>query len=397
MAAFPPPPVNTIDWSNVGFRVREVNGHIESTYSMATGQWTPLRFVADPFIRIHGMSPALNYGQQAYEGLKAFRGPGDADIAIFRPDRNALRLQHSADVASMPRVPEQMFLEACRAAVSLNAGFVPPHETGAALYVRPQLYGSSAQLGLTAPEEYTFCVFVIPTGVYHGSHPVKALILDDFDRAAPNGTGNAKVGGNYAPVLRWSDKARKEGYGITLHLDSARHEDVDEFSTSGFIGIVDKGDGDVTLVVPDSTCVIDSVTSDSVLHIGRSWGWKTEKRPIKYGELPAFTEVVAAGTAAALVPIRSITRQKQKGAAVLPAGPRVNSDAESETVTYIPDSQEEAGPACLRLLTQLKAIQLGKVKDEFGWRFLVSEADGKVAGAEKKNGNGTEQTVDQLD
>ncbi|GJN66101.1 branched-chain-amino-acid aminotransferase [Purpureocillium lilacinum] len=398
MAAFPPPPVNTIDWSNVGFRVREVNGHIESTYSMATGEWTPLRFVADPFMRIHGMSPALNYGQQAYEGLKAFRGPGDADIAIFRPDRNALRLQHSADVASMPRVPEKMFLEACRAAVALNAAFVPPHETGAALYVRPQLYGSSAQLGLTAPEEYTFCVFVIPTGVYHGSHPVKALILDEFDRAAPNGTGNAKVGGNYAPVLRWSDKARKEGYGITLHLDSARHEDVDEFSTSGFIGIVDKGNNDVTLVVPDSTCVIDSVTSDSVLQIARSWGWKTEKRPIKYGELPAFTEVVAAGTAAALVPIRSITRRKQhQGAATLPAGPRVTGDAGSETVTYIPDTQEEAGAACLKLLTHLKAIQLGKVKDEFKWRFLVSEADGKVAGAEKKNGNGAEQTVDQLD
>ncbi|UNI17135.1 Branched-chain-amino-acid transaminase [Purpureocillium takamizusanense] len=398
MAAFPPPPVNTIDWSNVGFRVREVNGHIESTYSKATGEWTPLRFVADPYIRIHGMAPALNYGQQAYEGLKAFRGPGDGDIAIFRPDRNAVRMQHSADVASMPRVPEKMFLDACRAAVALNATFVPPHETGAALYVRPQLYGSSAQLGLTAPEEYTFCVFVIPTGVYHGSHPVKALILDDFDRAAPNGTGNAKIGGNYAPVLRWSDKAGKDGYGITLHLDSARHEDVDEFSTSGFIGIADKGQGDVTLVVPDSTSVIDSVTSDSVLQIARSWGWKTEKRPIKYGELPAFTEVVAAGTAAALVPIRSITRRKQhQGAATLPAGPRVTADAESETVTYMPDAQEEAGPACVKLLTQLKAIQLGKTKDEFGWRFLVSEADGKVAGTEKKNGNGVEQTVDQLD
>ncbi|KAF3353758.1 Mitotic spindle checkpoint component mad2 [Verticillium dahliae VDG1] len=97
MAAFPPPPTDTIDWANVGFQVREVNGHIESTYSKSTGQWTPLKFVASPFMRIHGMAPALNYGQQAYEGLKAFRGPGDDTIALFRPDRNALRLQHSAD------------------------------------------------------------------------------------------------------------------------------------------------------------------------------------------------------------------------------------------------------------------------------------------------------------
>ena len=230
-------------------------------------------------MRIHGMAPALNYGQQAYEGLKAFRLPGDSAIAVFRPDRNAVRLQHSADFISIPPVPTDLFIDAVKAAVALNAEYVPPHATGAAMYVRPQIYGSSAQLGLSPPEEYIFCVYVLPTGVYHGSHPVKALILDDFDRAAPNGTGSAKVGGNYAPVLRWSDKARNEGYGITLHLDSRRHEEVDEFSTSGFIGALVEGDS-VTLVVPDSKAVIDSVTSASVQEIARSFGWKVEKRSV---------------------------------------------------------------------------------------------------------------------
>ncbi|KAJ4310628.1 hypothetical protein N0V84_010867 [Fusarium piperis] len=381
MAAFPPPPVNTIDWSNVGFKVREVNGHIESTYSRETGKWSPLRFVADPFMRIHGMAPALNYGQQAYEGLKAFRTPGDEAITIFRPDRNATRLQHSADVVSMPHVPVDMFLEAVRAAVALNAEFVPPHDTGAALYIRPQLYGSSAQLGLSAPEEYTFAVFVIPTGVYHGAHPVKALILEEFDRAAPNGTGNAKVGGNYAPVLRWSDKAREEGFGITLHLDSVRHEEIDEFSTSGFIGAQVNGDH-VTLVVPDSHCVIDSVTSDSIQELGRSYGWKVEKRPIKYGELSSFSEVFAAGTAAALVPIRSITRRR---------------DGKTETLTYIPDGQEEPGPLFEKLLKHLKDIQLAKAEDKFNWRFPVSAADKEVAGAANGGRNGDATTVDQMD
>ncbi|KAI8723055.1 hypothetical protein NCS52_00160400 [Fusarium sp. LHS14.1] len=381
MAAFPPPPVNTIDWSNVGFKVREVNGHIESTYSRETGKWSPLRFVADPFMRIHGMAPALNYGQQAYEGLKAFRTPGDEGITVFRPDRNATRLQHSADVVSMPHVPVDMFLEAVRAAVALNAEFVPPHDTGAALYIRPQLYGSSAQLGLSAPEEYTFAVFVIPTGVYHGAHPVKALILEEFDRAAPNGTGNAKIGGNYAPVLRWSDKAREEGFGITLHLDSVKHEEIDEFSTSGFIGAQVNGD-DVTLVVPDSHCVIDSVTSDSIQELGRSYGWKVEKRPIKYGELSSFSEVFAAGTAAALVPIRSITRRR---------------DAKTETLTYIPDGQEEPGPLFEKLLKHLKDIQLAKAEDKFNWRFPVSAADKEVAGAANGGRNGDATTVDQMD
>lgn len=349
-------------------------------------------------MRIHGMAPALNYGQQAYEGLKAFRTPHDAAITIFRPDRNALRLQHSADVVSCPRVPEDMFVDAVKAAVALNAEFVPPHETGAALYIRPQIWGSSAQLGLTPPEEYTFCVFVVPTGVYHGTHPVKALILDDFDRAAPNGTGNAKVGGNYAPVLRWSDGARNEGFGITLHLDSARHEEIDEFSTSGFIGAIvnDLENNDVTLVVPESKCIIASVTSDSIQLIGRSFGWKVEQRSIKYGELPSFSEVMAAGTAAALVPIRSITRRKIVGG-LSPSSPRVTASAEEETVIFLPKEQEDAGPICLRLLTQLKAIQLGKVEDAFGWRAVVGSADREIEGSGEQGRNGKTPTVDQME
>ena len=225
------------------------------------------------------MAPALNYGQQAYEGLKAFRTPTD-EIQVFRPDQNAARMQHSAEFISCPPVPHDLFVDAVRAAVALNAEYVPPHETGAAMYIRPQISGSSAQLGLSPPEEYTFCVYVLPTGVYHGTHPVRGLILDEFDRAAPNGTGSAKVGGNYAPVLRWSDRAREEGFGITLHLDSATHSEIDEFSTSGFIGAVVDGD-DVTLVVPDSKNVIQSVTSNSITDIGRSFGWKVERRSVR--------------------------------------------------------------------------------------------------------------------
>jgi branched-chain amino acid aminotransferase len=255
-----------------------VNGHVESHYSVKTGVWSKPEYITDPFLRLHGMAPALNYGQQAYEGMKAFRSPNN-EITIFRPNRNAARLAHSASFVSIPPVPESVFQECVHAAVSLNAEFVPPHETGAAMYIRPLIFGSSAQLGLNPPEEYTFCVYVLPVGVYHGVHPVKALVLEDFDRAAPDGTGSAKVGGNYAPVLKWSDKARNEGYGITLHLDSKTRSEIDEFSTSGFIGVKKDGE-DITLVVPDSKNVISSVTSDSVLDIAKSFGWKTERRSV---------------------------------------------------------------------------------------------------------------------
>jgi branched-chain amino acid aminotransferase len=220
-------------------------------------------------------------GQQCYEGLKAFRSPDDKHINIFRPDQNAARMQHSASVLSMPTVPTEHFLRCVRLAVGLNAEYVPPHSSGAAMYIRPLLFGSCAQLGLNPPEEYLFLVFVQPVGVYHGVNPVKALILEDFDRAAPEGTGNAKVGGNYAPVLRFSERAYKQGYGITLHLDSKTRSEIDEFSTSGFIGVRSEGVDKVTLVVPDSKNVIRSVTSESVCDIARSFGWAVEKRRVR--------------------------------------------------------------------------------------------------------------------
>ncbi|KAL8917844.1 MAG: hypothetical protein Q9172_005666 [Xanthocarpia lactea] len=350
---FPPPPVDTIDWNDIGFRVREVNGHIESHYSVQTSKWSPPTFVRSPYLSIHGMAPGLNYGQQAYEGIKAFRTPEDR-IAIFRPSQNAKRMVHSATFISIPPVPEELFLKSCHMAVALNAEYVPPNYTGAAMYIRPLLFGSSAQLGLNPPEEYTFCVFVLPVGVYHGAHAADALILEDFDRAAPEGTGSAKVGGNYAPVLRWSEKARREGFGITLHLDSKTRTVIDEFSTSAFIAV--KQDGkDFTVVVPDSKNVIKSVTSDSVCEIAKSFGWKLEKRLIEYEELPSFTEVMAAGTAAAIVPIKSITM-----------------GSKDDKFVY-QDGRDERGPACSRLLTTLKGIQQGKIRDPFGWLEFVEE------------------------
>ncbi|KAJ3579905.1 hypothetical protein NPX13_g656 [Xylaria arbuscula] len=204
-----------------------------------------------------------------------------------------------------------------------------------------------------------------------------------------------KVGGNYAPVLRWSDKARSEGYGITLHLDSATRSEIDEFSTSGFIGAKVDGD-DVTLVVPDSKNVIMSVTVESILDIGRSFGWKVENRRVAFSELPTFSEVMAAGTAAALVPIRSITRRESPKSpksitSSIGKHERLTTDENSEKVTYAPDSRddEDIGPVCTKLLTQLRAIQLGKVTDDQKWCARVTQEDGmRATTQEKSNGTG---------
>lgn len=360
-----------------------VNGHIEATHSKKTGEWTPLIFVPSPHVKIHGMSPALNYGQQVLEGLKAFRHPGSpGSISLFRPDMNAHRFQRSASALDLPIVPVDMFVQACRAAVALNAEFVPPHGFGGAMYVRPQLYGSSPQLGLTATDQTTFCVFVVPTGVHEKAQAMKALIVDDFDRAAPRGTGHVKIGGNYAPVMRWAKQSKAAGYGVTLHLDSARHEDIDEFSTSAFIGAryasgADDEPGDeVTIVVSDSPCVIESVTCDTVQKIARSFGWTVEKRAISYKELPNFSEVMGAGTAVALMPIASITR-KRMGEGLGP-GPRVTVDGNFETIAYMPDQQQGGGPVHQKLLARLWDCQMGRVPDDFGWCFKVSLQDQEI-------------------
>ncbi|KAF2112467.1 branched-chain-amino-acid aminotransferase [Lophiotrema nucula] len=375
MAAYPPEPVNTIDWSNIGFKIREVAGHVESHYSKSTGKWTTPSFIEDPYLRIHGMAPGLNYGQQCYEGMKAFRGPNNK-ISIFRPTKNAERMQHSASFISIPEVPTDHFLKCVELAVGMNAAYVPPHETGAAMYVRPLLFGSSAQLGLNPPEEYTFVVYVIPTGVYHGTHPVDALILEHFDRAAPEGTGSAKIGGNYAPVLRWSEKAHSAGYGITLHLDSKTRSVIDEFSTSAFIG-VKKNFDHIKLVASNSKNVIKSVTGDSILKIAESFGWETEAREIPYEELREFDEVLAAGTAAALVPIKSITLESK-----------------NDKIFY-KEAETEPGACCQKLLATLKGLQLGKIEDTFGWRHEVKRPE--QWGKEALNGNGKgEPDVDQL-
>ncbi|PWW75184.1 branched-chain amino acid aminotransferase II [Tuber magnatum] len=347
---FPPPPTDSIDWNNIGFRVREVNGHIQSTYSIHTKQWTAPTFIRSPILPIHGMAPGLNYGQQCYEGLKAFRSASSNSIHLFRPLSNAVRLEHSASFVSMPAPSTELFLKAVEMAVSLNAEFVPPAESGASMYIRPLLFGSSAQLGLSPPEEYTFAVFVLPVGVYHGIKPVDCVILESFDRAAPKGTGSAKVGGNYAPVLRHSDAAREEGFGITLHMDSQTRTYIDEFSTSGFIGVLP----DKTLVIPESDSIIKSVTSDSVQRIAKDlFGWDVQTRKVKEAELEDLVEVIAAGTAAALVPVKSITKKSA-----------------AWTKVY---GGEEPGEAFVALLDGLKGIQSGRDGDPFGWRVPVRE------------------------
>ncbi|KAI2629906.1 aminotransferase [Hypoxylon sp. NC1633] len=356
---FPPAPKDNIDWESLRFDVYEVDGHVESHYSKQSGQWSQPQFVTDPLLRIHGLTPALNYAQQAFEGLKAYR-TASGEIRIFRPSMNANRMMRSVAYISIPPVPEETFLSCVNMAVAKNASYVPPYGAGAALYIRPIIFGTSATLSMASPDKYTFCVYVTPVRVAYGVNAVRALILEDYDRVAPVGTGPAKVGGNYSPLVRHIEDASASEYGILLHLDSKTRTEIDEFSMAGFVGIKQdpSKSGSYVVVVPYPTRTIESVTSDTVCEIARDLGWKTERRVVPYEELSGFDEVLAVGTASALVPIKSITRKST-----------------GDVFAYNGESSKP-GPCCAKLLSILKAIQQGEVEDRFGWCRMVTAVDG---------------------
>lgn len=301
---------------------------------------------------MHGLAPALNYGQQAYEGLKAHRGP-DGNILLYRPTAHADRLAVSSSYVSIPEVPQEHFLKCVKYAVARNAEWVAPHSSEALMYIRPLVFGSSGHLSLTAPTEYTFAVYTQPGTTYHGVQPLPACVIEDFDRAAPRGTGGAKVGGNYAPVIRHTQKAAAQGFHVTLHLDAQTRTCIEEFSTSGFIGIKKNG-GNVTVVVPDSKNIVQSITSDSCLALAKSFGWAVEKREIPWSECKFFDEVIAVGTAASLLPIRLLARPST-----------------GEKFVY----GETTGECTLRLGTAMRNIMRGKIADDFGWTHVLQEKD----------------------
>ena len=252
----------------------------------------------------------------------------------------------------LPPPPKDIFLECIRRAVAANAEFVPPAEAEAYLYIRPVLFGASAKLALGPPEEVILAVYVQPARPYHGSAAIKGLVLEDFDRAAPRGMGRYKVGGNYAPVWRHAARAQELGYGITLHLDSATRSLIEEFSTSGFLGHKTV-DGKHVLVVPNAEGAIASTTSDTMVKLAAREGWSVEKADVPFSTLSSLDEVVAVGTAAAAVPIRSITR--------------LSTD---ETYSF-PHSDNENGhiAGLARIMTQ---IQRGRAQDIEGWGWEVT-------------------------
>ncbi len=334
----------SIDWANLPFGYFKTDYNVRCYYR--NGHWGELEVSSSEYVPVHIAATALHYGQEAFEGMKAYRGK-DGKVRLFRWQENAKRMRSSAYGIMMAEVPEDLFYRSVVKAVTLNAAYIPPYGTGATMYVRPLLMGSGARVGVRPAEEYLFMVFVTPVGSYfkEGFKPVSVQVVRDIDRAAPLGTGKYKVGGNYAASLRASERAHEEGFASVLFLDSLEKKYIDEAGPANFFGIKDN-----TYVTPKSDSILPSITNLSLEQIAKDLGMKVERRRVPFEELATFDEVGACGTAAIISPIKKIM-DKSTG----------------ETFSY----GEEAGPVSTRLYQQLRGIQEGTVEDVHGWNTII--------------------------
>ena len=327
--------MENIDWSNIGFGYRKTNGNVRCHYK--DGAWGAVEVHTDENISIHMAATCLHYGQSAFEGLKAFRGK-DGKIRIFRLEANAERLMSSCDGILMPQVSTVLFREMVTKVVELNKEFVPPYESGASLYIRPLLIGTSAQVGVNPSKEYLFVIFVTPVGPYFkkGFAVNDCVIYRHF-----------KVGGNYAAGMKASCQAHSEGYACEIYLDAKEKKYIDECGAANFIGI--KGNSYVT---PASTSILPSITNNSLMRLAADMGMTVEQRQVPEEELATFDEAGACGTAAVVSPIGRI-------------------DDVENGVSYQISKDGKPGPVLTELYTRLRAIQYGDVADPYGWVTVI--------------------------
>ena len=335
-----------IDWANLPFGYMPTDYNVRCYYK--NGKWGEIEVSSSETINIHMAATCLHYGQESFEGQKAFRCP-DGKIRIFRIEDNAARMQSTSRGILMPEMPTDKFVEMVKKVVKLNERFVPPYESGAALYIRPLLIGTGAQVGVKPADEYLFIIFVTPVGPYFkgGFATTNFVITREFDRAAPHGTGTFKVGGNYAASLRASKWAHDAGYSAEFYLDAKEKKYIDECGPANFFGI--RGN---TYITPASESILPSITNKSLMQVAQDLGLKVERRPVAEEELATFEEAGACGTAAVISPISEI------------------DDLENNK-QYVISKDGKPGPWCEKLYHELRAIQYGDKPDTHGWVTIL--------------------------
>ncbi|MCM1292345.1 MAG: branched-chain amino acid aminotransferase [Bacteroides sp.] len=335
-----------IDWASLPF------GYVRTDYNVRCyyrdGKWGEIEVSDSERIDIHMAATSLHYGQEIFEGLKAFRGV-DGKVRVFRMEENAKRIRESALGLKMAPVPEDLFCEMVKKVVKLNERFVPPYGSGASLYIRPLEIGMSASVGVRSSTEYLFLILVSPVGPYFktGFAPTNICIMREYDRVAPKGTGRFKCGGNYAASLSAGDRAHDMGYSAVLYLDPKDKKYLDECGPANFFAIKDG-----KYITPASDSILPSITNKSLRQLARDMGIEVECRHITVDELATCEEAAACGTAAVCSPVGEIDD--------LDSGEK-----------YVIAKDGKPGPITTALYNRLRGIQHGEIEDPYGWTTII--------------------------
>ena len=335
-----------IDWANLGFGYIKTDYRYVSDYT--NGAWDEGRITEDDKITMSECAGVLQYAQTVFEGMKAYTTE-KGETVVFRPDLNAARLADSARRLEMPVFPEERFLDAIDKLVKANLAWVPPFGSGATLYIRPYMFGINPVIGVKPADDYQFRAFATPVGPYFkgGAKPL-TIKVSDFDRAAPNGTGNIKAGLNYAMSLHAIVTAHNEGFAENMYLDPKTHTKVEETGGANFLFVTKDG----KVVTPKSDSILPSITRRSLLYVAKEYlGLEAEEREIEFTELKDMAECGLCGTAAVISPVGKIVNHGEE--------------------ICLPSGMDEMGPVTKKLYDTLTGIQMGRIEAPKGWIRVI--------------------------
>ncbi len=338
--------ISELDQNNIQFGKLYADHMFVADYRH--GQWTDCRIV--PYQRME-LSPAvsvLHYGQAIFEGLKAYAGQ-NGEVLIFRPHDNQRRLNASAIRMCMPELPEEIFMGGLRELLKVDKAWVPTNE-GTSLYIRPFMFATDEYIGVKASDTYRFMIFTSPAGAYY-SEPVRMKVEHHYSRAFPGGTGAAKAAGNYAASLYPALQAQQQGFHQLIWTDGIEHKYIEEAGTMNIMFRIDNK----IITSPTGDTILAGITRDSVLTLGRDWGYQVEERRISVEEVLSaietgtLTEAFGTGTAATIAHIAHIS---------------------CEGKDY-PLPQVTENNFSVKVLNTLNDIKTGKTEDVYSWNVRI--------------------------
>lgn len=338
------------DESKLGFGDIVTDHMFLMDYETGKGWFHP-RIVPYGTFEIDPAAMAIHYGQEIFEGLKAYRGK-DGSIYLFRPEENFKRFNRSATRVCMPDVDVDFAMTAMKKLIELDKDWVPRSE-GTSLYIRPAMLATEPHLGVRPANEYLFFIIIGPVGAYYkeGLNPIKIYVEDKYIRAAQGGTGEAKTAGNYAASLLAAEEAKEKGFTQVLWLDAAERKYIEEVGTMNMVFVIE----DEVITAPLTGSILPGITRDSALHLVRDWGMKVTERSLPIDEVIGaakngrLKEAFGTGTAAVISPVGQIT---YKGEDHIVANGKM-------------------GDLSQRLYNELVGIQYGEKEDPYGWRVKL--------------------------